>query len=229
MIKKIIKLISFKTGEFKSFYIKFCKPSTSEYTKYEKKWGNFYPIGINCTFWQYTNITDPEYTRLGNSVMLAACTILGHDGSIAVLNEAYDRKLDRVVKVDIKDNVFVGHGAIILPDVTIGPNAITAAGAVVSTDVPKGSIVGGVPAKVIGKLDDLVERLKNQTEVLPWAHIIQSREGSFGSKMEPLLKKMRQEYFFWEVSLKGLFNVAGKAIVNTYNDEDIISEEGLSA
>lgn len=196
MIKKIIRHISFKTGRFKNFYIKFCKPSASEYTEYEKKWGNFYSIGMNCTFWPYTNITNPEYTRLGNNVMLTACTILGHDGSIAVLNEAYGKKLDRVGKVDIKDNVFVGHGAIILPGVTIGPNAIIAAGAVVSADVPEGSIVGGVPAKVIGKLDDLVERLEKQTELLPWAHIIQSREGSFDPKLEPVLKKMRQEYFF---------------------------------
>lgn len=196
MIKKIVRFISFKTGKFKKVYIKFCKPSAPEYTAYEKKWGGFYSIGMNCTFWPYTNITNPEYTRLGNNVMLTACTILGHDGSIAVLNEAYGKKLDRVGKVDIKDNVFVGHGAIILPGVTIGPNAIVAAGAVVSSDVPEGTIVGGVPAKVIGKLNELVERLEKETALLPWAHIIKNREGSFDPSLEPELKKMRQKYFF---------------------------------
>ena len=40
-------------------------------------------------------------------------------------------------------------GAIILPSVTIGENAVVAAGAVVTKDVPPYAIVGGVPAKVI--------------------------------------------------------------------------------
>ena len=37
----------------------------------------------------------------------------------------------------------------------IGPNAIVAAGSVVTKDVPEGSIVGGNPAKVIGSVNDL--------------------------------------------------------------------------
>lgn len=196
MIKQVIKWFAFKTGKFKNVYIKFCNPSGSEYAEFEKKWGCFYSIGVNCAFWPYTNITNPEYTKLGNNVMLTACTILGHDGSIAVLNEAYCKKLDRVGKVDIKDNVFIGHGAIILPDVTIGPNAIVAAGAVVSKNVAEGSIVGGVPAKEIGKVEDLVQRLEEQTKLLPWAELINNREGAFDSKLEPALKKMRVKSFF---------------------------------
>jgi len=128
--------------------------------------------------------------------MLSACTILGHDGSVAVLNRSYGKKLDRVGKVDIKDNVFIGHGAIILPDVTIGPNALVAAGAVVSKNVPEGTIVAGVPAKVIGRVDDLVAKLERQTNELPWADIINNREGAFDPKVEPLLKQMRIDYFW---------------------------------
>jgi len=198
LIKKIIKFITFKTGRLSRLYIKLCKPSGYEYAEYKKKWGQYYAIGTDCAIWPYTNVTDPEYTRLGNNVMLTACTILGHDGSIAVLNKAYGKKLDSVGKVDIKDNVFIGHGAIILPNVTIGPNAIVAAGAVVSKDVPEGTIVAGVPAKVIGQLDDLVERLEKKTEQLPWYDIIEKREGAFDPKLEPLLKKMRTQYFFDE-------------------------------
>lgn len=43
-------------------------------------------------------------------------------------------------------------------NVKIGPNAIVAAGSVVVKDVAPGTIVGGNPAKVIGKFDDLMER-----------------------------------------------------------------------
>lgn len=42
--------------------------------------------------------------------------------------------------------------------ITIGPNAIVAAGSVVTKDVPEGTIVGGNPAKVIGKFDEYMKK-----------------------------------------------------------------------
>lgn len=66
--------------------------------------------------------------------------------------------------IDAKDNCFIGAGTIILPGVTIGPNAIVAAGAVVNSDVPDGMIVGGVPAKVIGTMTDFAEKRKLYSE-----------------------------------------------------------------
>lgn len=51
--------------------------------------------------------------------------------------------------VIIRKNAWIGTNATILPGVTIGENAIVAAGAVVSRDVAPNTIVGGVPAKLI--------------------------------------------------------------------------------
>jgi len=59
-------------------------------------------------------------------------------------------------KVTIKDYVFIGPRAIILPKVTVGRGAIVAAGAVVTKDIPDFEIWGGVPAK---KISD--RKLKN--------------------------------------------------------------------
>lgn len=51
--------------------------------------------------------------------------------------------------VTIGNDVWIGHGAIVLPGVSVGDGAVLAAGAVVSRDVAPYSIVGGVPAKLI--------------------------------------------------------------------------------
>lgn len=62
--------------------------------------------------------------------------------SVARLQKSYS-------PVIIKNGSYIGAGAIILPGVTIGQNAIVAAGAVVTRDVKPKDIVGGVPAKSI--------------------------------------------------------------------------------
>ncbi|AYN02456.1 sugar O-acetyltransferase [Chryseobacterium sp. 3008163] len=60
-----------------------------------------------------------------------------------------DRKGLICKSILIKKNAWIGANATILPGVTIGENAIVAAGAVVSKDVPDNTVVGGIPAKFI--------------------------------------------------------------------------------
>ena len=54
--------------------------------------------------------------------------------------------------ISIKDDVWIGAGAIILPGVTIGKGATIAAGSIVTKDVAPRTVVGGNPATVIKKL-----------------------------------------------------------------------------
>ena len=196
ILRAVLRFIALRTGKLSRLYVKICKPSGKEYASYLKKYGNFYSIGENCIIYPFTNIPDPEYVRIGNNVLLSGCSLFGHDGCIEVLNRAYKVKLEKVGKFDIKDNVFIGDGAIINPNVTIGPNAIVAAGSVVSHDVEEGTIVGGVPAREIGKVQDLVDKLKAETEQLPWYDLIQKREGAYDPSMEAELKQRRVKYFF---------------------------------
>ena len=55
--------------------------------------------------------------------------------------------------VTIGDRVFIGANAVVNMGVTIGDGAIVGAGAVVNSDVPALTVVGGVPARVIGTVD----------------------------------------------------------------------------
>lgn len=59
---------------------------------------------------------------------------------------------DKEGKIFIHDDAWIGAGAIILPNVTIGEGAVVGAGAVVTKNVPPYTIVAGVPAKEIKKV-----------------------------------------------------------------------------
>ena len=83
---------------------------------------------------------------IGNNVLI------GHNVVLATLNhEENPKKRGNLIPSPIKiaDNVWIGSNATVLPGVTIGKNAIIAAGAVVTKDVGKNTVVAGVPAKYI--------------------------------------------------------------------------------
>ncbi len=69
-------------------------------------------------------------------------------------NDAGDARLIGAAPVIIEDDAWIGVGATILKGVRIGRGAIVGAGAVVTTDVPERTIVGGNPARMLGRVAD---------------------------------------------------------------------------
>ena len=83
--------------------------------------------------------------------------LIGHNVVLATLNHAIspgDRATMIPAPIHIGRHVWIGANATVLPGVTIGEGAIVAAGAVVTKDVPKNTMVGGVPARVIRTIDE---------------------------------------------------------------------------
>jgi acetyltransferase-like isoleucine patch superfamily enzyme len=101
-------------------------------------------INFDCVFLDLGGITIEDNVLIAPKVSLLS---EGHPVSPA------ERQSLIPGHIHIKKNAWIGAGATILPGVTIGENAVVAAGAVVSKDVPANNIVGGVPAKIIKSID----------------------------------------------------------------------------
>lgn len=196
ILKRLLENFVMRTGKYSGVWRKICNPNSYLNAEFLKLHGNFYHIGEESRINVGASITDPPYVSIGDNCAIAACQLIGHNGVVGVLQNAYNVKLDSVGKIVIKDNSFVGAGAIVLPGVTIGPNSIVAAGAVVSRDVAPHTVVGGVPAKFICTTEEYLERLMVRSKSYPWHSLIEARNGDFDSNLEPELIKQRVEYFF---------------------------------
>lgn len=108
---------------------------------------------------------------IGNKVTLTGVKILAHDGSTQI-----PFGVSRVGKVTIGDEVFVGHGTIILPNVKIGNRVVVGAGSVVTKDIPDNSVTAGNPARVIGTYDDFLKKHSAQMENRPVYHTLWSEK-----------------------------------------------------
>ncbi|WP_430899220.1 MULTISPECIES: DapH/DapD/GlmU-related protein [unclassified Paraflavitalea] len=121
-------------------------PSTMIFVPFHTNFGKHIKFGkgifINhgCTFLDLGGITIDDDVQIGPKVNIIT---ENHP-----LDPAQRKNLD-LKSVHIKRNAWIGAAATILPGVTVGENAVIAAGAVVTKDVPDNAIVGGVPAKLI--------------------------------------------------------------------------------
>ena len=88
-------------------------------------------IGAHCTFSWDVQVLDTDFH--------------------AITTDGVERP--SVAPVRIGDRVWVGTRAVVLKGVTIGDGAVVAAGAVVTSDVPAGAVVAGVPARVVARAD----------------------------------------------------------------------------
>lgn len=107
-----------------------------------------------------------DYTRIGiHNTIIGPVTIGSHVNlaqgiTVTALNHNFSDTTKRIDEqgistspVTIEDDVWVGANAVILPGVTIGRHAVVAAGAVVTSNVPANTIVGGIPARIIKEIN----------------------------------------------------------------------------
>lgn len=132
-------------------------------TKYIIKHKIFKEVGEHFYFQPRLIPADPELIKFHNNVTVASnVTFVNHDIIDRVLNNLGKGHFDFTRGcIEIMDNVFIGTGTTILPNVKIGSNVIVAAGSIITKDVEPNSVIAGVPAKKIGEFDDFVQKRKH--------------------------------------------------------------------
>jgi acetyltransferase-like isoleucine patch superfamily enzyme len=104
---------------------------------------------------------DRVFINWGSSVVAHEEIEIGDDCKIGELTAIFDTDHHEVEpgssvvksKVSIGSNVWIGRNSIVLPGVQIGDNSVIAAGSLVNSDVEPNTLVGGVPARLIRRLN----------------------------------------------------------------------------
>ena len=145
-----------------------CCSTAIKRANYLKKHDIFYHFGDNCMTMFRKIPLYPKLISFGDNVWIAShVSFITHDVIHRMLN-----KIDGDVHfqeylgcIDIKDNVFVGSNSTILPNVSVGPNTIIAAGSLINRSIPGNGVYGGVPAKYICSFEEFTAKRKRYPEI----------------------------------------------------------------
>jgi virginiamycin A acetyltransferase len=141
-------------------------------------------------------ITIGKYCQLGADVALHATNHPISSMTTYINNNLFSGELKALKEeneIVIGNDVWIGHGVIIVGNINIGNGAILAAGSVVTKDVAPYTIVAGIPAKPIGKRfsDSIIQEI----EALEWWNLSESEL----EKIKPLfLKKFTNKNSIYE-------------------------------
>lgn len=103
-------------------------------------------MGVGCIVGPHA-VVDCDLT-LGNHVDVNSLSYVPHDCRLEdFVTLSPGCRLGG--RTTVRSGAFLGLGAVVIPDIEVGPRAYVAAGAVVIHDVPEGAMVAGVPAKII--------------------------------------------------------------------------------
>jgi acetyltransferase-like isoleucine patch superfamily enzyme len=117
--------------------------------------------------------------RIGRDSLVGEYSVIRGQGGVTIGDRVYTSPFSQLIAVDhnfgdpdrpfveqgitargivVEDDVWIGSGAIVTDGVRIGKGSVIAAGAVVTTEVPPHTVVGGVPARVLREIDGTQRR-----------------------------------------------------------------------
>lgn len=113
-------------------------------------------FGKNITIGKNVFINACCHFQDQGGITLGDGCLIGHNVVFATLNHGFapaDRASLYPAPIVLGKNVWVGSNSTLLQGIRIGDNAVIGAGSVVTKDVPANTIVGGVPARILRRID----------------------------------------------------------------------------
>ncbi len=122
--------------------------------------------------------------KIGRDSLVGEYSVIRGQGGVTIGDRVYTSPFTQIIAVNhvfddptkpfieqgitaqgilIEDDVWLGAGAVITDGVRVGKGAVVAAGAVVTQDVPAHTVVGGVPARILKKIDGQEAQQSNRT------------------------------------------------------------------
>ena len=137
------------------------------------------------------DITNCWLIEFGNDVTIAnKVQFLAHDDTTVE-----DLGYRKIGSISVGNNVFIGANSTVLLNTKIGNNVIIAAGSVVTKDIPDNSIVAGVPARIIGKSSEYLEKNKMLTKEKHVFNIDYSVYGNIDDQKKEEMRKILKNDF----------------------------------
>lgn len=142
------------------------------------KWKSYYKTCIKRGLYLDSNVTlhneinfgsEPFLIKIGkNSRISSQVNFITHSGGQHIMRKVAGCEDIRIFgRIKIGENTFIGTRTIITNGVKIGNNCIIAAGSIVTSSIPNNSVFGGVPAKFICTIDQILRKEKKRKCKIP--------------------------------------------------------------
>lgn len=121
-------------------------------TPFTCDYGNNIHLGKNVFINSHCYLMDGANITIGNDVFIGPyCGFYTANHPLQYMPR--NKGLEKALPITIGDNCWFGANVSVMPGVTIKSGCVVAAGAVITKDMPENSLIAGVPAKVIKKID----------------------------------------------------------------------------
>jgi acetyltransferase-like isoleucine patch superfamily enzyme len=168
-----------KKNTFKKISNLFLKNNPNPPSNEKKAIDNGMAVGKNFSVTGIVNYSsEPYLITIGDNVRISDnVNFITHDGGMHVIRQLKNIPADLFGKITVGNNVFIGMGTIILPNVRIGNNVVIGAGSIVTKNIPNNSVACGVPAKVIETIQEYYN--KNRNKIDPTKNMTSAQKKSY--------------------------------------------------
>ncbi|TFH04243.1 MAG: hypothetical protein E4H14_15185 [Candidatus Thorarchaeota archaeon] len=188
-----------------------------------ESWNSKFVIGDRCTIFPKCFINPTKDIIIGNDVGIGGSNYLFTHGSWSNALEGFPMGFGPII---IEDRVWLPWRVFVLPNVTIGHDAVVAAGSVISKSIPPMTLAAGVPAKVIKDRDEFVTKPTKQDKIQTLQNWFSEFEDFL--KIERLVVDEISDQYIWSSIIK---DSKGKQlgsvfVVESVNEDMIRKNEG---